>query len=298
MTSPASDNGQDRDLQRMKRLLAKSELHRAELEHLIDTGQSFQRRVLTEVEAAKAELQTLNAQLHTEQARTDHLLKSIMPASIAEELKQTGGVIPRRFENATVMFADFVGFTSLAETLDPLLLVRILDQYYSEFDRISARHNIEKVKTIGDAYMCVAGLDDDSNSAGRLLLAAKAFLAFVSGVRPAGLPRDMPLWQIRIGINSGPVSAGVIGQDRLSFDIWGDTVNTASRVVAASGINGILLTRSTFDLLHDQQFFEHYGTVAAKGRGPVDVFRPTVVPVNPCRLGQLDEPEPLLPNPD
>lgn len=268
---------QDRELARAERRLAKSELRRAELEHLIDTGQSFQRRVLTEVETAKAALQTLNEQLQQEQARADLLLKSIMPATIAEELKRTGGVIPRRFENASVMFADFVGFTTHAETLDPMILVQILDQYYSEFDRISARHGVEKVKTIGDAYMCASGLDEGSKGASNLVAAAKEFLDFVVTVRPFGLSTDMPNWQIRIGINSGPVSTGVIGQDRLSFDIWGDTVNTASRVVAASGVNEMLLSRSTFDLLCDQSGFAPQGQVEAKGRGPVDVFRPTAV---------------------
>lgn len=200
-----------------------------------------------------------------------------MPAAVAEELKQTGGVTPRRFEAATVMFADFVGFTSLAETLDPLVLVPILDQYYSEFDRIAAQHGVEKVKTIGDAYMCVAELDDDPRSAARLVAAAHAFLAFVMHVRPFGLAQDAPTWQIRIGMNLGPVSAGVIGQDRLSFDIWGDTLNTASRVVAASAVNGMLISRSTFDLLDDQAGFVPQGQLHAKGRRSVDTFAPRAV---------------------
>ncbi|WP_106746236.1 adenylate/guanylate cyclase domain-containing protein [Yoonia maritima] len=267
----------DRELLRTKRLLAKSELRRAELEHLIDTGQSFQRRVLAEVEDAKAALQVANTKLTQEQERTDHLLKSIMPSSVASELKQTGGVVPRRYEEATVMFADFVGFTAHAETLDPLILVQILDQYYSEFDRIAANHVVEKVKTIGDAYMCVSGLNEDPKSATRMVDAARDFLSFVKNIRPFGLAADAPGWKIRIGINSGPVLSGVIGYDRLSYDIWGDTVNTAARVVAGCGVNEILLSRSTYDLLIDQEGYEPLGSIEAKGRGPVDVLRPAVL---------------------
>ena len=264
----------DRELRRTKRLLAKSELRRVELEHLIDTGLSFQRRVLAEVEEAKAALQVVNGQLTQEQERTDQLLNSIMPKSVASELKQTGGVVPRRYEDATVMFADFVGFTKCAETLDPLILVQILDRYYSEFDRIVANYHIEKVKTIGDAYMCVSGLNEDPKSATRMVDAARAFLTFVKDVRPYGIAPEMPSWQIRIGINSGPVLSGVIGHDRLSYDIWGDTVNTAARVVSGCGVNDILISRSTYDLLIDQTGFAPLGEIQAKGRGPVDVFRP------------------------
>lgn len=264
----------EREVLRLKRRLERSQMRRTELEHLIDTGQSFQRRVLEEVEASKAALEELHAQLQQEQARTVKLLHSIMPESIAQELREDGGVVPRRFDNATVMFADFVGFTAHAETLDPMILVQILDQYYSEFDRIAARHGVEKVKTIGDAYMCVAGLHADSQPADHMIEAAQDCLKFVKTVRPFGISDDMPLWQIRIGINSGPVSTGVIGQDRLSFDIWGDTVNTAARLVRGSAVNSMLVSQSTVDLLSTAQGFRSDGEIQLRGRGPARVFRP------------------------
>ncbi|MEJ8562098.1 adenylate/guanylate cyclase domain-containing protein [Yoonia sp. GPGPB17] len=264
----------NKELSRLKRRLAKSDMRRVELEHLIDTGQSFQRSVLAQVERAKAELQKLNEKLQQEQARSDRLLRSIMPNSIADELKQQNGVTPRRCENATVMFADFVGFTAKSETLDPLVLLRILDHYYSEFDRITARHRIEKVKTIGDAYMCVAGLDDDPASPDHVIAAAHEFVQFVAQVRPPSLDPQGPLWQIRIGINSGPVSTGVIGQDRLSFDVWGDTVNIASRIVSASHPNEIRLSRSTVEMMTNPSSFEACGRVNAKGRGMIELFCP------------------------
>ena len=286
-----------RALTRLSRKLARSEQRRQELEHLIDTGQSFQRRVLIGVEEARAELEELNLQLQQEQARTDQLLKSIMPPAIAKELKETGGVVPRRVDGVSVMFADFVGFTAHAERLDPMILVQILDHYYSEFDRIAIRFGVEKVKTIGDAYMCASGLDGGGQSATRLVNAALSFLAFVVNQRPMALAADAPLWKIRIGINSGPISTGVIGQDRLSFDIWGDTVNTASRVVEACKENEILLSRSTFDLLDSGVGCVACGVTTPKGRGPVEVFRPASLAIpyksaqpavperQPCRLG-------------
>lgn len=264
----------DKELLRLKRRLAKSDMRRAELEHLIDTGHSFQRSVLAQVEKARAELQELNEKLVQEQARSDRLLRSIMPNSVADELKEHNGVTPRRCENATVMFADFVDFTAKSETLDPLVLLRILDHYYSEFDRITARHNIEKVKTIGDAYMCVAGLDDDPASTAHVIAAAQEFVKFVTQDRPPSLDRQEPLWQIRVGINSGPVSTGVIGQDRLSFDVWGDTVNIASRIVNASSPNGISLSRSSFEMLADKSGFGPCGSVNAKGRGLIELYCP------------------------
>lgn len=265
----------EKELLRLQRRLAKSDRRRAELEHLIDTGQAFQRSVLAQVERARADLQILNNKLQNEQARSDRLLRSIMPDFIADELKRHDSVVPRRAENATVMFADFVGFTASSETLDPLILLQILDHYYSGFDRIAARHSIEKVKTIGDAYMCVAGLNDDPASIKDMVNAARDFIDFVASVRPAALDPQGPLWQIRIGISSGPVSVGVIGQDRLSFDVWGDTVNTAARIVGAATPNGILLSQSSFDLLPDTSGFAHHDSIAAKGRGNVEVFRPT-----------------------
>ncbi|UWQ09219.1 adenylate/guanylate cyclase domain-containing protein [Aliiroseovarius crassostreae] len=272
MSGASSDA--EREILRLTRRLERSQLRRAELEHLIDTGQSFQRRVLAEVETAKAELEKLHAQLQKEQRRTEKLLHSIMPETVAHELRQNGGVVPRRFENATVMFADFVGFTAHAETLDPMILVQILDQYYSEFDRIAAKHGVEKVKTIGDAYMCIAGLGDDRASADRMLQAAQNCLKYVKTVRPFGIAEDMPLWQIRIGINSGPVSTGVIGQDRLSFDVWGDTVNLAARLVRASHVNSMLLSESTVELLRRSNAFRSDGQIDVRGRGPVNIFRP------------------------
>ena len=265
----------DPRLARLQRQLAKSQMRRNELEHLIDTGQAFQRSVLAEVEDARAKLEELNVQLKREQKRTDLLLHSIMPQSVADELKRTGGVVPKRVENATVMFADFVAFTEHSERLDPLVLVRILDQYYSEFDRIVARNGVEKVKTIGDAYMCVAGLDDDPLAASHMVHAAHETLLFIRSVRPHGLAADLPLWEIKIGINTGPVSTGVIGQDRLSFDIWGDTVNVASRIVSACAPNGILMSQHTHNHLQDKTAFTPNGRVELRGHDSVETYQST-----------------------
>jgi len=276
-----SGQAADRELRILRRKLHKARLQRAELENLMDASHTFQRNIIREVEASRAEivaktreLQEAYASLQAEQARSDRLLRSIMPDDVASELKATGRVQPRAVDSATVMFADFVAFSAATERLDPVALVGMLDHYYSAFDRIIARHGVEKVKTIGDAYMCVAGMrpDDGPAHARRILAAARDILIFVrdARMRPDAGPR---MWDVRIGLNSGPLSGGVVGHDRLSYDIWGNTVNTAARVAKACAPNTITLSQGTRDLLGGDPALHALGTVAAKGTGAVAVYR-------------------------
>jgi len=263
----------EKSLRRVEKRLAKSELRRSELEHLMDTRQAFQARVLEQVEQAKTEIEQLYGRLRQEQALTEQLLNSIMPESISQELRDTGSVQPHRVENATVMFTDFVDFTHQTEMLDPSDLVAILDHYYSAFDQIAAEHGVEKVKTIGDAYMCISGLRGEADPAQKMKQAARSILNFVYEAHAGGLPKGIPAWSIRIGLNSGPVSAGVVGKDRLSFDVWGDTVNTASRVAAAAEANMVFLAEATWQQLHDKTTVEPHGRITAKGKGEIEVYR-------------------------
>jgi class 3 adenylate cyclase len=265
----------------LRKKLAKARQTQAELERLMDASHTFQRNIIKEVEASNAEiarksreLERAYASLQAEQARTDQLLRSIMPDDVATELKSTGRVQPRRAENATVMFADFVAFSTATERLDPVALVEMLDHYYSAFDRILAQHGVEKVKTIGDAYMCVAGMrpGDGAVQARQMLNAARAILMFVrdARTRPGKSPR---MWDVRIGLNSGPISSGIVGRDKLSYDIWGNTVNLAARVVKSCAPNTITLSQSTRDLLGGDPALHALGAVAAKGIGDVTVYR-------------------------
>ncbi|WP_375280818.1 adenylate/guanylate cyclase domain-containing protein [Pseudooctadecabacter sp.] len=259
-------------LRRVEKRLAKSELRRSELEHLMDTRQAFQARVLEQVEEAKTEIEKLYDRLTAEQALTEQLLLSIMPETVSRELREIGSVTPQRAANATVMFTDFVEFTRQTEQLDPTELVAILDHYYSAFDRIAAEHRVEKVKTIGDAFMCVSGLNGENDAADRMTAAAQAILSFVAAGQAGGLPSGIPAWSLRVGLAAGPVSAGVVGHDRLSFDIWGDTVNTASRMVAAAPVNGALMTQQVWAQLSSQDGVRPKGQIELRGKGRVDVY--------------------------
>ncbi|QIE43155.1 adenylate/guanylate cyclase domain-containing protein [Meridianimarinicoccus aquatilis] len=279
LSSPVHDPA--RQIRLLEKRLSKANMRRTELEHLMDTSHAFQRNIINEIEAARAEverksheLEALNASLQVEKARTDQLLRSIMPEQVAEELKTTGRVAPRRVENATVMFADFVSFSTTTERLDPVELVGMLDHYYSAFDQIIATHGVEKVKTIGDAYMCVAGAqNDEEDHARRMLSAARGILMFVRESRKVPTATRHSAWDIRIGINSGAVSSGVVGHDRLSYDIWGNTVNTAARVVKASAVNTITLSESTRFLVGNDPAINALGLVEAKGIGNVAIYR-------------------------
>jgi len=273
--------GTDRELRILRRKLDKARLQQAELENLMDASHTFQRNIIKEVEASRAELERKSRELEAaytslqlEQVRTDQLLRSIMPDDVAEELKSTGRVQPRRAGNATVMFTDFVAFSAATERLDPVALVDMLDHYYSAFDRVIARHGVEKVKTIGDAYMCVAGMRDTEarQDARNMLNAAREILMFVRDARaqPGKWPR---MWDVRIGLNSGPLSGGIVGHDRLSYDIWGNTVNTAARVVKSCAPNTITLSQSTRDLVGGDPALHALGAVEAKGIGDVTVYR-------------------------
>ncbi len=262
----------DRTIRRLEKRLRKSELRRQELEHLMDASHAFQRRVMDDIEAARAELERVNGALTDEKALTDQLMTSIMPDHIADELKRTGRVQPRRAACATVMFADFVAFTETTERLDPVVLVGLLDDYYARFDAIIAEHGVEKVKTIGDAYMCVSGLEPgQEDHAARMRDAARAILRAVRELKRAARGTGTTAWDLRIGLNSGPLSSGVVGRDRLSYDIWGDTVNTAARVVKACAIDAILISDSTRRLLADTRGISPLGQVEAKGKGAVPV---------------------------
>lgn len=271
----------DRELRILRKRLDKARQRQSELEDLMDASHTFQRNIIKEVEASRAEivaksreLEAAYTSLKAEQARTDQLLRSIMPDDVAAELKSSGRVQPRRAENATVMFTDFVAFSAATERLDPVALVDMLDHYYSAFDRIIAAHGVEKVKTIGDAYMCVSGMaDGDARRGARNMLdAARDIMLFVRDARCSGgtCPR---MWDVRIGLNSGPLSAGVVGHERLNYDIWGNTVNTAARVVRVCMIDTITLSQSTHDLVGPDPAFHALGAVEAKGIGDVTVYR-------------------------
>jgi class 3 adenylate cyclase len=205
--------------------------------------------------------------LAAEQERSEALLLSIFPRAIAERLKISQDVIAERSEEVSVLFADITGFTPAAERLPAEEVVVLLDEIFSAFDELVARHGLEKIKTIGDGYLVAAGIPtpraDHAEAAARLALAMRQALA--------ELPVASGL-SLRVGIDSGPVVAGVIGRTKFGYDLWGDTVNTASRMESHAPPGAIQVTERTYRRLEDGFVLERRTGVAVKGKGEMTTY--------------------------
>ncbi|MDI1444010.1 adenylate/guanylate cyclase domain-containing protein [Polyangium sp. 6x1] len=211
-------------------------------------------------------IQHQSAEIVRDKAKIDSLLCNILPAPIAGELTREGSVKPVFHEEATIVFADFVGFTAKAATMPPEALVATLDAYFCRFDAIADRSGVEKLKTIGDAYMAAAGLPAPTRTH-----AVDACL-FALRIRRDVEAHDACFQGVRIGVHSGPVMAGMVGAKKFAYDVWGDTVNTASRMESSGELWRINLSRTTYDRVKD--FFElsARGAVSVKGKGELDMY--------------------------
>jgi guanylate cyclase len=205
------------------------------------------------------------------QARADALLLNVLPEEVAQRLQSDPQSIADHFENASILFADVVDFTPLSSRLDAREVVGLLDRLFTSFDELVDRYDVEKIKTIGDCYMVAAGVPshrpDHAQALGRLALEMRE-------CAKTCLPdeRDRNL-RLRIGISSGPVVAGVIGRRRFLYDLWGDTVNMASRMESHGAPDEIQITRSTWELLRDDFETDPIGLVEVKGKGEVETWR-------------------------
>jgi class 3 adenylate cyclase len=209
-------------------------------------------------------------ELYIEKKKSDDLLLNILPEVVAQELKQTGRTTPRSYEVATVMFTDFENFTIKSERLSPEELVSIIDSCFKKFDEIISRHNIEKIKTIGDAYLCVSGLPDtkDHNAVNVI----NAAMEILEVIKEQQLNSDSGFFDIRIGIHTGPLVAGVVGNKKFAYDIWGDTVNTAARMEQNSESNRINISQSTYELVKDRFKCRSRGKQPAKNKGLIEMY--------------------------
>jgi class 3 adenylate cyclase len=205
-------------------------------------------------------------------AKSDSLLKNILPDSVAEELKVNGKASPIHLDSGTVLFTDFSGFTKIASSMNPNDLIQELDICFSAFDSITAKYNLEKIKTIGDSYLCVGGLFGDSIHAQNSCYAAKEILQFLKNRKIEKEKDGRPYWDIRIGIHTGPLVAGVIGEKKFAFDIWGDTVNTASRMESSGEIGKINVSEELFLKVKDIFQFSYRGEIEAKGKGKMKMY--------------------------
>jgi adenylate cyclase len=208
-------------------------------------------------------------ELDEERELSEQLLLNVLPRSIADRLKREKGIIADRFAEATVLFADIVNFTPVSSSLPPEEVVLWLNDVFSSLDRLAEQYRVEKIKTIGDCYMMVSGLPtprpDHAEVAAELALALRDEMA--NRIAPHGRPMRM-----RIGIHSGPVVAGVIGTDKFAYDLWGDTVNTASRMESHGVEGAIQVTEATYQRLRPCYEFEERGAVEIKGKGVMRTY--------------------------
>jgi class 3 adenylate cyclase len=198
----------------------------------------------------------------------EQLLLNVLPAPIAAELKRQPGIIAQRFDDVSVLFADIVGFTPLSARLSPTELIEMLNRLFSAFDELADQHGLEKIKTIGDAYMVAGGLPEPRPD--HLEAMARFALAVAQTMQQSGLAEEG--LQVRIGMNVGSVVAGVIGRRKFSYDVWGDTVNTASRLESHGEPGRIQVSEAVQQRLHDRFAFAPRGVVELKGKGPVIAY--------------------------
>jgi class 3 adenylate cyclase len=233
------------------------------------------RQVISQLELRRnlLELKATREALAAEKKKADELMLNILPEYIANELKHKKYVEPRYYDSVTIMFADFKGFTQFAQNLEPRKLVDDLNQYFSAFDEIVDRHGLEKIKTIGDAYLCAGGLPKPNR--GHPIDTCLAALEIQGYAERMNALRDkmrlLP-WEVRIGIHTGSVMAGVVGKRKFTYDIWGDAVNVAA-LMEANGLPGhINLSENTYHRVKDFFATEDRGTIATKGKGRLPMF--------------------------
>jgi len=210
-------------------------------------------------------LQDAVSEAQDARAQADQLLHALLPKKAADEIRSYGTVIPRRYENVAVLFCDVTNFTAYCDQHEPEDVISRLDALFVIFERVTAKHGLEKIKTIGDGFMAAAGLlqevDDPVGSAVRC------------GLEMASTLIDAHLgWEVRVGVHAGPVVAGVVGQERYQFDIWGDTVNLASRMVGMGAPGSVAATQEIWEQLKSTFHGDALGEIEVKGKGPISIY--------------------------
>lgn len=225
------------------------------------------------LEDQKRELNRQKLLTQEEQEKSEKLLLNIFPFEIAKQLKSKGSAGTRQYKTVSVLFADFKGFSNITKELEPKDLVNILDTYFAKFDEIIGKHYLEKIKTIGDAYMCAGGLPlRNKSNPFDTVLAGLEIQNYMNQLNDSKVLDNMSIWELRIGIHTGSVVAGVIGRKKFAYDIWGETVNVASRMEQSGHVGMVNISEVTYDYIKD--FFEcdYRGKIEAKNHGKIDMF--------------------------
>lgn len=211
--------------------------------------------------------------LEDEQKKSEQLLLNILPFEIARQLKSKGRAGTRFYKSVSVLFADFKGFSKLSKDLEPKDLVSILDTYFAKFDEIVNTHYLEKIKTIGDAYMCVGGLPLRNNSNPfNAVMAGLEIQLYMNQLNDNKVIQNLAVWELRIGIHTGSVVAGVVGRSKFAYDIWGDTVNIASRMEQTGHTGMVNISGTTYEHIKDFFDCDYRGKIEAKNIGKIDMY--------------------------
>ena len=221
----------------------------------------------------KKEVHARTLDLEREMKKSDELLLNILPSEIAAELKMFGKAKAKRHENVTVFFSDFKGFTLISQLLEPEELVAEIDLCFREFDTIMERYDLEKIKTIGDAYMCAGGIPTpDEGSVVNMVKAALDIQVFMKKLAAEKSAKNQPYFETRIGIHTGPLVSGIVGIRKFAYDIWGDTVNIAARLEDNGEVGKVNISQSTYELVKDRFECTHRGKITIKHDVEIDMY--------------------------
>lgn len=225
------------------------------------------------LEIQKEEINQQKRTIEAEKEKSDQLLLNILPNEVARQLKSKGKAGTREYKQVSVLFTDFKSFSTISKELNPNELVGTLDAYFARFDEIAMSHYLEKIKTIGDSYMCAGGLPLSNRSNPiDAVLAGLEMQHYVQSLHPAMRAAEKTLWELRIGIHTGPVIAGVIGKKRFAYDIWGDTVNIASRMEQSGQTGMVNISGTTYELIREYFICDYRGKVETKNMGKIEMY--------------------------